>query len=88
MKLKKLIAAVGSTAMLASMLASCGGTSSGEEQKEAVKEAEGTAKEDLPLSKYPETVTVHLGGSMNPNGKIPEGMSFEDNSYTRMLKED
>ena len=64
MKLKKLIAAVGSTAMLASMLASCGGTSSGEEQKEAVKEAEGTAKEDLPLSKYPETVTVHLGGSI------------------------
>lgn len=56
-------------------------------QKEAVKEAEGTAKEDLPLAKYPETVTVHLGGKMNPNAKIPKGMSFEDNSYTRLLKE-
>jgi len=34
--------------------------SSDKGQKEAVKEAEGTAKEDLPLAKYPETVTVHL----------------------------
>ena len=25
---------------------------------------------------------------MNPNAKIPEGMSFEDNSYTRLLKDD
>lgn len=24
---------------------------------------------------------------MNPNAKIPKGMSFEDNSYTRLLKE-
>ena len=25
---------------------------------------------------------------MNPNAKIPDGMSYEDNSYTRLLKED
>ena len=73
--------------MTASLISGCGG-SSDEGQKEAVKEAEGTAKEDLPLAKYPETVTVHLGGKMNPNAKIPEGMSFEDNSYTRLLKDD
>ena len=42
--------------------------------------AEGTAKEDLPFSKYAEPVKVHLGGSMNPNAKIPDGMSYEDNS--------
>ena len=36
----------------------------------------------------PETVTVHLGGSMNSNAKIPDGMSYDDNSYTRLLKED
>ena len=74
-------------AMLASLVSGCG-ASPGGEQKEAVKEAEGTAKEDLPLAKYPETVTVHMGGKMNPNAKIPEGMSFDDNSYTRLLKED
>ena len=50
--------------------------------------AEGTAKEDLPLAKYPEEVTVHLGGGMNPNAKIPEGMTYEDNTFLDMLKED
>lgn len=87
MKLKRVIAIACTAAMTASLISGCGG-SSDEGQKEAVKEAEGTAKEDLPLAKYPETVTVHLGGKMNPNAKIPEGMSFEDNSYTRLLKDD
>ena len=57
-------------------------------QTTAVSEAEGTAKEDLPFSKYAETVTVHLGGSLNPNAKVPNGMSIEDNPYTRFLKDD
>lgn len=87
MKLKRVIAIACTAVMTASLISGCGG-SSDEGQKEAVKEAEGTAKEDLPLAKYPETVTVHLGGKMNPNAKIPEGMSFEDNSYTRLLKDD
>ena len=52
------------------------------DRKKAVGEAEGTAKEDLPLSKYPETVTVHLGGSMNSNAKIPDGMSYDCLLYT------
>lgn len=55
-------------------------------QKEAVSEAKGTAKEDLPLSKYPETVTVHLGGSLNPNAKLPAGMAYDDNTYLDLLK--
>lgn len=85
MKLKRIIAIACTAAMMVSLISGCGASDKG--QKEAVKEAEGTAKEDLPLAKYPETVTVHLGGKMNPNAKIPEGMSFEDNSYTRLLKE-
>jgi len=32
--------------------------------------------------------SYHLGGSMNPNAKIPDGMSYEDNTYTRLLKKD
>ena len=86
MKLKRIIAIACTAAMTVSLISGCGGASD-KGQKEAVKEAEGTAKEDLPLAKYPETVTVHLGGKMNPNAKIPKGMSFEDNSYTRLLKE-
>ena len=46
------------------------------------------AKEDLPLSKYPETVTVHLGGSLNPNAKLPAGMAYDDNTYLDLLKKD
>ena len=88
MKQKQIIALVSATALAATALAGCGKTSEENTQTTAVSEAEGTAKEDLPLSKYPETVTIHLGGSLNPNAKIPDGMSYEDNSYTRFLKDE
>ena len=88
MKQKQIIALVSATALVVTALAGCGKTSEENTQKTAVGEAEGTAKEDLPFSKYAETVTVHLGGSMNPNAKIPDGMSYEDNAYTRFLKDD
>ena len=96
MKHKQIVALVSAAALAATALAGCGKTSeentqtTAEEntQTTAVSEAEGTAKEDLPFSKYAETVTIHLGGSMNPNAKIPDGMSYEDNSYTRFLKDD
>ncbi len=88
MKQKQIIALVSATALAATALAGCGKTSEENTQTTAVGEAEGTAKEDLPFSKYAETVTVHLGGSMNPNAKIPDGMSYEDNAYTRFLKDD
>ena len=90
MKQKQIMALVSATALAATALAGCNSSSSSEKstQTTAVREAEGTAKEALPFSKYAETVTVHLGGSMNPNAKIPDGMSYEDNSYTRLLKKD
>ena len=88
MKQKQIIALVSATALVATALAGCGKTSEENTQTTAVSEAEGTAKEDLPFSKYAETVTVHLGGSLNPNAKVPNGMSIEDNTYTRFLKDD
>ena len=88
MKQKQIIALVSAAALAATALAGCGKTSEENTQTTAVGEAEGTAKEDLPFSKYAETVTVHLGGSMNPNAKILDGMSYEDNAYTRFLKDD
>ena len=88
MKQKQIIALVSATALAATTLTGCGKTSEENTQTTAVSEAEGTAKEDLPLSKYPETVTVHLGGALNPNAEMPDGMSYDDNSYTRFLKDD
>ena len=82
---KQIIALVSATALAATALAGCGKTSEENPQTTAVKEAEGTAKEDLPLSKYPETVTVHLGGSQNPNAKLPAGMAYDDNTYLDLL---
>lgn len=48
MKLKRIIAIACTAAMTVSLISGCGGASD-KGQKEAVKEAEGTAKEDLPL---------------------------------------
>ena len=52
MKLKRIIAIACTAAMMVSLISGCGGASD-KGQKEAVKEAEGTAKEDLPLAKIP-----------------------------------
>lgn len=87
MKKKQLIAFASAMALAVTSLAGCG-KSDESTQKEAVSEAKGTAKEDLPLSKYPETVTVHLGGSLNPNAKLPAGMAYDDNTYLDLLKKD
>ena len=52
MKLKRIIAIACTAAMTVSLISGCGGASD-KGQKEAVKEAEGTAKEDLPSGKIP-----------------------------------
>ena len=91
MKAKKVLVWLCAAAMLVSA-AGCGSsaasTGSDAAGGQGVQEAEGTAKEDLPLAKYPEEVTVHLGGSMNPNAKLPEGMTYEENSYIDKLRND
>ena len=96
MKAKKVLVWLCAAAMLVSA-AGCGSSGSSTEnqssstaggEQQAAQEAEGTAKEDLPLSKYTEEITVRLGGKMNPNAKLPDGMTYEDNTYIDMLKED
>ena len=64
MKLKRIIAIACTAAMTVSLISGCGGASD-KGQKEALKEAEGTAKEDLPLAKYPETVTDRKSTRLN-----------------------
>lgn len=96
MKAKKLITWI-AVAAIAVSAAGCsaqqtGGETAAENEQEGAAavpgEASGTAEEDLPLSRYEETVTVRMGGKMNPNAKLPEGMTYEDNTYLDMLKED
>ena len=62
-----------------------------EEQKEKSTEEDQRAWEEAastPYGKYPELVTYTLGqmsGSNNSN--LPEGETYEDNAYTRYLRE-
>ena len=55
MKRKQVIAFVSAAALAVTSLAGCGKTEE-KTEKTTVSEAEETAKEDLPLSKYPETM--------------------------------
>lgn len=64
MKQKQIIALVSATALVATALAGCGKTSEENTQKTAVGEAEGTAKEDLPLK--------ISGDSNDPSGRFIE----------------
>ena len=68
MKLKRIIAIACTAAMTVSLISGCGGASD-KGQKEAVKEAEITAKTDLPLAKNPKTVTELLTGKKNQKPK-------------------
>ncbi len=42
---------------------------------------------DGPLGSYPETVTLEIGMEVNSTETFAEGNSFEDNIYTRFIKE-
>ena len=65
MKQKQIIALVSATALVATALAGCGKTSEENTQKTAVGEAEGTAKEDLPIFKI-------CRASKGPSGRFNE----------------
>ena len=77
MKQKQIIALVSATALVATALAGCGKTSEENTQTTAVSEVEGTAKEDLPFSKYAETVTVTAGIPITAIEEITDYISFQ-----------
>lgn len=75
---KKVMGLSIAAAMLLSVTA-CGGNS--DEKQEAVKSAEGV------LGAYEESISCTVGRSTIANPKFPEGDTYEDNAYTRYLKE-
>lgn len=75
---KKVMGLSIAAAMLLSVTA-CGGNS--DEKQEAVKAAEGV------LGAYEESISCTVGRSTIANPKFPEGDTYEDNAYTRYLKE-
>lgn len=60
-------------------LTACGGNS--DDNQEAVKSAKGA------LGAYEENISCTVGRSTIANPKFPDGDTYEDNAYTRYLKE-
>lgn len=75
--LKKAVGISVITAMAGS-LAACGNST---DKEEAVSAADG------PMGAYEETVECTMGRSTIANPRLPEGDTYEDNAYTRYLKE-
>lgn len=78
-KVWKKIAVVSIAAMMISSMAACG------TEKESKQET--VAAEEGNLGKYEETIICNMGRSTIANPKFPEGDNYEDNAYTRYLKE-
>lgn len=75
----KRILSVSIAAATAFSLAACGGQNS--EPEEPVASAEGA------FGAYEETLICNMGRSTIANPRLPDGDTYEDNAYTRYLKE-
>lgn len=75
----KRVLSIATVSALAVSLSACAGGAGG--QEEAVSAADG------PLGAYEDTLVCSMGRSTIANPKFPEGDSYEDNAYTRYLKE-
>ncbi len=75
---KKFVAVL-MAAIMVSGLTACG--------KEKADKKDAVAAEEGNLGKYKETVTCNMGRSTIANPKFPDGDNYEDNAYTRYLKE-
>ena len=75
----KRVLSIATVSALAVSLSACAGGAGG--QEEAVSAADGS------LGAYEDTLVCNMGRSTIANPKFPEGDSYEDNAYTRYLKE-
>lgn len=78
-KIYKRVIGLSIAAVMTISLAACKGGS--DNKKEAVKSAEGV------LGAYEESISCTVGRSTIANPKFPDGDTYEDNAYTRYLKE-
>lgn len=97
-KRRKIIQSMAGAAMVAA-LTSCmsgsGGNQTGDAAEPYVQDAVDEDKEkaweeaeNTPLGKYPELVTYTLGKvTADNNSNMPEGDTYEDNNYTRYIRE-
>lgn len=80
-KYLKRLMAVSMAAMMIVSLVACGKSEGDKKDKASVKAAEG------PLGAYKDTVTITLGRGTIANPKFPDGDTYENNAYTRYLKD-
>ncbi|WP_129728820.1 ABC transporter substrate-binding protein [Ectobacillus funiculus] len=84
--MKKKIFSIAAVSLISfGVLAGC---SSGSDSAAATKTKTVATKEELkPFGKYKETVTYTVGKATPGIPKLPKGQTYEDNAYTRYLKE-
>ncbi len=83
--MKKLVSIVAASMMSIGILVGCTmGSDSGADSK---TKTVATKEEIKPFGKYKETVTYSIGKATPGIPKLPQGDTYEDNAYTRYLKE-
>ena len=75
----KRVLSISMAAVMVVSLSACGGKNG--EQEEAIAASKGS------MGAYKDTLICNMGRSTIANPKFPEGDSYEDNAYTRYLKE-
>ena len=75
------IALAGAAALLAQTLSGCAG------KAQATAESTVDLANADPFGKYQEQVTYTMGRPIAQNSKMPEGDTYEDNAYTRLVEE-
>lgn len=84
MKKKNLLKRVMPAMLAAAMLGGCAGGEAASTASEASGEAAAVSD---PMAAYEEEVVITLGHLTGTNPRLPDGDTFEDNAYTRYLKQ-
>ncbi|WP_334073289.1 MULTISPECIES: sugar ABC transporter substrate-binding protein [Paenibacillus] len=83
----KRFAAITMSAVMIYSLTACGNSSNSDSsQNKTQKPGNETAAVD-PFGAYKDEVVVNLGRVTAPNPKLPQGDTYENNAYTRLVKE-
>lgn len=79
------------SAVMIVSLTGCAGDKNNDSQtktgSETSENSQNVNTENGPFSAYPEEITYTLGRQTIQNAKLPEGDTYEDNAYTRFVKE-
>lgn len=89
--LKKITAIISVLTMVVGIMA-CGAGDNSDvsksiNEKDVVQSADSEVSQDGPFGAYPEEIIITMGRQTILNPKLPDGDTYEDNAYTRWVKD-